>query len=59
MVSKIFLLCVQVTNSVLLTGILVTASQNDNNEYDYNIVTVVLMTEVFKLVASISLYLKE
>lgn len=42
-----------------LTGILVTASQSDKNEYEYNIVTVVLMTEVFKLIASIGLYCKE
>ncbi|KAK9675245.1 Alcohol dehydrogenase transcription factor Myb/SANT-like [Popillia japonica] len=40
-------------------GILVTASQSSNSQYDYNVVTVVLMTEVFKLVASVCLYCKE
>jgi UDP-sugar transporter A1/2/3 len=33
-------------------GILVTASQKSDNQYDYNIITVVLLTEVFKLIAS-------
>lgn len=42
-----------------LIGILVTASQSDKNEYEYNIVTVVLMTEVIKMLASIGLYCKE
>lgn len=37
-------------------GILVTASQGSNKEYAYNIVTVVLMTEIFKLIASVVLY---
>ncbi|KAJ8949609.1 hypothetical protein NQ318_007371 [Aromia moschata] len=37
-------------------GILVTASQKSNNEYDYNIVTVVLLTEVLKLLISSVLY---
>lgn len=40
-------------------GILVTASQGSKNEYDYNIVSVVLMTEFFKLLTSVGLYCKE
>jgi len=40
-------------------GILVTASQQSNNKYDYNIVTVVLLTEVLKLVISTILYCRE
>ena len=42
-----------------VSGILVTASQVADNTYDYNIITVVLVTEVFKLVASLVLYWKE
>ncbi|XP_066257393.1 UDP-galactose transporter senju [Euwallacea similis] len=40
-------------------GILVTASQKSDNKYDYNIVTVVLLTEVLKLVISSVLYCRE
>ncbi|XP_018573795.1 UDP-galactose transporter senju [Anoplophora glabripennis] len=40
-------------------GILVTASQKSNNDYDYNIVTVVLFTEILKLVISSLLYCRE
>nr|CAH7756363.1 unnamed protein product [Callosobruchus chinensis] len=40
-------------------GILVTASQQSNNDYDYNIVTVVLLTEVLKLAISTVLYCRE
>ncbi|KAJ3630410.1 hypothetical protein MTP99_011606 [Tenebrio molitor] len=40
-------------------GILVTASQKSDNQYDYNIITVVLLTEVFKLIASSVLYCKD
>jgi solute carrier family 35 (UDP-sugar transporter), member A1/2/3 len=40
-------------------GILVTASQSSTSEYNYNTVTVVLLTEVLKLVVSIALYCKE
>lgn len=39
-------------------GILVTASQDQSNNYKYNTVSVVLFTEVLKLVISIVLYLK-
>lgn len=39
-------------------GILVTASQNLNNTYEYNTVTAVLFTEVLKLIISSCLYLK-
>lgn len=39
-------------------GILVTASQDKSNQYDYNIVSVVLLTEVLKLVISAVLYCK-
>ncbi|XP_030767196.1 UDP-galactose transporter senju [Sitophilus oryzae] len=40
-------------------GILVTASQGSDNKYDYNIITVVLLTEVLKLVISSLLYCRE
>ncbi|CAG9762910.1 unnamed protein product [Ceutorhynchus assimilis] len=40
-------------------GILVTASQQSDNKYNYNIVTVVLMTELLKLVLSTLLYCRE
>ncbi|GJQ81460.1 hypothetical protein Trydic_g14617 [Trypoxylus dichotomus] len=40
-------------------GILVTASQSSSSQYEYNIITVVLMTECFKLIASICLYCKD
>lgn len=44
---------------LLISGILVTATQQSDNKYDYNIVTVVLLTEVLKLVISSALYCKE
>ncbi|XP_061402445.1 UDP-galactose transporter senju [Musca vetustissima] len=40
-------------------GIFVTASQESNNSYSYNTVTVVLLTEVLKLLVSASLYLRD
>lgn len=40
-------------------GILVTASQESNNKYSYNTVTVVLLTEVLKLIVSSCLYCRE
>lgn len=40
-------------------GILVTASQESNNKYSYNTVTVVLLTEVLKLIVSTYLYCRE
>ncbi|XP_067009737.1 UDP-galactose transporter senju [Anabrus simplex] len=40
-------------------GIFVTASQSSTSTYNYNTVTVVLLTEVLKLVASILLYCKD
>ncbi|KAL9925271.1 UDP-galactose transporter senju [Glossina fuscipes] len=40
-------------------GIFVTASQEQNNSYSYNTVTVVLLTEILKLFISITLYCKE
>ncbi|XP_017853813.2 UDP-galactose transporter senju [Drosophila busckii] len=40
-------------------GIFVTASQESNNSYSYNTVTVVLLTEVFKLIVSSCLYCRE
>ncbi|XP_023026531.1 UDP-galactose transporter senju [Leptinotarsa decemlineata] len=40
-------------------GILVTSSQKSDNQYDYNIVTVVLFTEILKLALSSFLYCKE
>uniref|UniRef100_T1JGU1 Sugar phosphate transporter domain-containing protein n=1 Tax=Strigamia maritima TaxID=126957 RepID=T1JGU1_STRMM len=40
-------------------GILVTATQDAKNRYNYNTVTVVLLTECLKLVISTSVYLKD
>ena len=40
-------------------GMLVTASRNGSSSYSYNTVTVVLLTEIMKLVLSSILYLKE
>ena len=40
-------------------GMLVTASRNGSSSYSYNTVTVVLLTEMMKLVLSSILYLKE
>ncbi|KAH8409620.1 hypothetical protein KR222_011608 [Zaprionus bogoriensis] len=42
-----------------LAGIFVTASQESNNSYGYNTVTVVLLTEVLKLLVSTGLYCRE
>ncbi|KAK3595545.1 hypothetical protein CHS0354_021653 [Potamilus streckersoni] len=39
-------------------GILVTASKTKNNAYQYNTVTVVLLTECLKLIAAILIYLR-
>jgi integrin beta 8 len=44
---------------VTVTGIFVTASQSKNSAYSYNTVTVVLLTEVVKLLVSTALYCKE
>lgn len=43
---------------MFVAGILVTASQDKSNRYNYDIVSVVLLTEVLKLVISIILYCK-
>ncbi|XP_055386043.1 UDP-galactose transporter senju [Condylostylus longicornis] len=40
-------------------GLLVTASQEKNNSYTYDTVTVVLLTEICKLLISITLYSRE
>jgi len=40
-------------------GIFVTASQGSDSAYSYNTVTVVLLTEVVKLIVSITLYCKD
>ncbi|XP_034097384.1 UDP-galactose transporter senju [Drosophila albomicans] len=40
-------------------GIFVTASQESNNSYSYNTVTVVLLTEILKLIVSACLYCRE
>lgn len=40
-------------------GLLVTATKNKNNKFDYNPITVVLMTEALKLVAACAIYLKK
>lgn len=40
-------------------GIMVTASQRADSSYSYNTVTVVLLTEVVKLITSIIIYLKD
>jgi len=42
-----------------VAGIFVTASQGSDSAYSYNTVTVVLLTEVVKLVVSVALYCKE
>lgn len=44
---------------ISIPGIFVTASQESNNSYSYNTVTVVLLTEVLKLIVSGALYLRE
>ena len=38
---------------------MVTATKNKNNKFDYNPITVVLMTEALKLVAACAIYLKK
>ena len=40
-------------------GMLVTASRHGSSSYSYNTITVVLLTEMLKLVMSSVLYLKE
>ncbi|GAB0095252.1 UDP-galactose transporter senju [Sergentomyia squamirostris] len=40
-------------------GILVTASQSEDNKYSFNTVTVVLLTEILKLIVSGCLYCKD
>jgi solute carrier family 35 (UDP-sugar transporter), member A1/2/3 len=40
-------------------GLLVTASKDKNNKFKYNPITVVLMTELLKLLASGLIYLKD
>ena len=40
-------------------GMLVTASRHGSSSYSYNTVTVVLLTEMLKLVVSSIIYLKE
>jgi len=40
-------------------GLLVTATKDKNNSYKYNIITVVLMTEILKLVIASFIYLKD
>lgn len=40
-------------------GILVTATKNSHDQYDYNVTTVVMLTELFKLFASTLLYLRD
>ncbi|GFO10148.1 CMP-sialic acid transporter 1-like [Plakobranchus ocellatus] len=40
-------------------GILVTASKSKDNSYNYNTVTVVLLTEVFKLLAAAFIFVKD
>ncbi|UYV80705.1 hypothetical protein LAZ67_19001450 [Cordylochernes scorpioides] len=47
------------TKKCVSTGILVTATKTASNEYSYNTVVVVLLTECVKLVASAVLYLRE
>lgn len=40
-------------------GLLVTASKNKDNKFNYNPITVVLMTELLKLLFSSAIYLKK
>lgn len=44
---------------VYILGIFVRASQNENSTYNYDTVTLVLLTEVLKLVISCILYCRE
>lgn len=57
--SDITFLCDSYVFLSSLPGILVTASKSKDNSYSYNTVTVVLLTEVLKLVASTLLFIKE
>lgn len=41
----------------MLIGLLVTATKNKDNSFDYNPTTVVLMTEALKLVFACGIYL--
>lgn len=43
----------------LCTGLLVTATKNEKNQFDYNPITVVLCTELLKLIVSSILFLKK
>nr|CAD7455442.1 unnamed protein product [Timema tahoe] len=45
--------------SSIFTGLIVTASQGSDSLYNYNTVTVVLFTEILKLIVSTALYYKE
>lgn len=47
------------TSQFIVPGILVTASQDHNSQYSYNTVTVVLLTEVLKLIISAVIYCKQ
>lgn len=49
----------QVNKFIFSTGIFVTASQDKDNKYKYNTVTLVLLTEALKLLVSCCLYCKE
>lgn len=40
-------------------GLLVTATKNKENKFNYNPITVVLMTELVKLIISSAIYLKK
>lgn len=48
-----------IKNNQFSIGILVTSSQDSNNSYSYNTVTVVLITEIVKLIVSALLYCRK
>ncbi|KAM7351364.1 UDP-galactose transporter senju [Cochliomyia hominivorax] len=54
-----FLIFILYMSLFIAQGIFVTASQESNNSYSYNTVTVVLLTEVLKLIVSATLYCRE
>nr|CAD7423519.1 unnamed protein product [Timema monikensis] len=50
---------VRISVGSIFTGLIVTASQGSDSLYNYNTVTVVLFTEILKLMVSTALYYKE
>ncbi len=48
-----------VNMSVFVSGLLVTASRHGGKSYPYNTTTVVLLTELAKLILSLAFFVKE